>query len=106
MSRSPRWSLLAVFAVVAIVFAACTPAATSPSPSTPTATASQPPASVAPFDEITYPEDGHSVCGTEGYSGIMGLIRATDARTVEFNLCSSDAAFLSKIAFTSLAIND
>jgi peptide/nickel transport system substrate-binding protein len=106
MSRSPRWSLLAVFAVVAIVFAACAGAAPTASP---TGTAAPPPttpASVAPFDEVTYPEDGQSACGTEGYNGIMGLIKATAANTVEFSLCSPDAAFLSKIAFTSLAIND
>ncbi|HEV8489615.1 MAG TPA: ABC transporter substrate-binding protein [Candidatus Limnocylindrales bacterium] len=114
MSRSPRWSLLAVFAVVAIVFAACTPGATSPSPSSPTATqASQPPASTEPFTGTAYPESGEAPCGQAEapsgfgkYTGEFKKITAQDARTVVFELCSSDVAFLSKIAFTSFAIND
>ena len=65
-----------------------------------------PSTSTEPFTATQYPEDGTSVCGTEGYSGIMGLIKAIDAKTVEFTLCSPDAAFLSKVAFTSLAITD
>jgi ABC-type transport system substrate-binding protein len=53
-----------------------------------------------------YPENGESACGTEGYSGQMGLIKATAANTVEFTLCAPDAAFLSKVAFTTLGIQD
>jgi ABC-type transport system substrate-binding protein len=113
MSRSPRWSLLAVFAVVAIVFAACTPGATSPSPSSPTATATPPAASQEPFTGTAYPESGEAPCGQaeaptgfDKYTGNFKKITAQDARTVVFELCSSDVAFLSKIAFTSFAIND
>jgi len=107
MSRSPRWSpLLALCATAALVFAACGGAA-SPSPSAAgSQAASQPPASVPAFDQVSYPEDGSSACGTEGYKGQIGSIKAVDAKTVEFALCAPDAAFLSKIAFTSVAIQD
>jgi peptide/nickel transport system substrate-binding protein len=112
MSRSPRWSLLAAFAAVAIVFAACAPGATSPSPSSPTGTP-QPPASAEPFTALAYPETGEAPCGQaeapagfDKYSGNFKKISAQDARTVVFELCASDVAFLSKIAFTSFAIND
>ena len=101
MSRSPRWSpLLALCATAVLVFTACGGAA-SPSPAA-SAPASQPAESVAPYDGLVYPEDGSSACGTEGYSGQVGSIKAIDAKTVEFSLCAPDAAFLSKIAFTSL----
>jgi len=122
MSRTPKWlPLLALLAVVAIVFAACAGAA-SPSPSSAApsqggaSTSASAPASAsaptseepsgAPFEALSYPEDGSSACDVEGYEGIMGSIKAVDASTVEFSLCQSDAAFLSKVAFTSLAIND
>jgi len=55
---------------------------------------------------MVYPESGTSACGTTGYSGQVGLIKAIDAKTVEFTLCAPDAAFLSKIAFSSVGIND
>jgi ABC-type transport system substrate-binding protein len=114
MSRTSKWlPLLALFAVTAIVFAACAGAA-SPTPTatsagataTAGASASAAAASTEPFEAISYPEDGSSACDVEGYEGIMGSINAPDQYTVEFNLCQPDAAFLSKIAFTSLAIND
>jgi peptide/nickel transport system substrate-binding protein len=109
MSRSPRWSpLLALCATAVLVFTACGGAASpSPAASAPASqAASQPPESVAPYDGLVYPEDGSSACGTEGYSGQIGSIKAIDAKTVEFSLCAPDAAFLSKVAFTSLAIQD
>jgi peptide/nickel transport system substrate-binding protein len=109
MSRTPRRSpLLALLAVVAIVLAACagTTPSTSPSVSASQPTTSDPPVSSEPFEGSQYPEDGSSACDVTDYVGIMGSIKALDATTVEFNLCSPDAAFLSKIAFTSLAIND
>ncbi len=105
MSRSPRWSLLAVFAAVVIVFAACTPGATSPSPSSP-AGATPPPASMEPFTAMVYPATGEAPCGQAPYTGNIKKITAQDARTVVFELCASDVAFLSKIAFTAFAIND
>ena len=113
MSRTSKWlPLLALIAVTAIVFAACAGAA-SPTPTATStgaaasggATQSAAAASTEPFEAMSYPEEG-SACEAEGYEGIMGSIEAVDQYTVEFNLCQPDAAFLSKIAFTSLAIND
>src|SRR5688500_3245290 len=69
MSRTSKWlPLLAFIAVAAIVFAACSGATTSPSPSSaaPTsgasAPASQPGTSSEPFEGAQYPEDGSSAC--------------------------------------------
>ena len=110
MTRTTRWSPLAVIGTVAIVFAACTPAA-SPSASGGTATtgpsapASQP-ASEAPFDAIAYPADGEAPCGVDPYKGNFKKISAIDAKTVEFQLCAPDVAFLSKIAFSAFGIHD
>jgi peptide/nickel transport system substrate-binding protein len=116
MSRTAKWlPLLALLAVVAIVFAACagaaSPTPSAATPSTPasapaSADASEPAVSSEPFEGAVYPEDDSSACDVEDYKGIMGKITATDQYTVQFDLCSPDAAFLSKIAFTSLAIND
>lgn len=117
MSRTPRLArFAALLAGAAIIFAACSPAA-SPSPSQepsvapPAATA----ASVAPYAGMTYPETGAVTCpagATKGsfngtdYSGEFKQVKALDAQTVEFTLCAPDVAFLSKIAFSSFAIND
>ncbi len=110
MSRSRRWSprFAALVASAAIVFGACGGATTTTAPSAGTATdaPTTAPASSEPFEATSYPEDGSSACGTEGYAGQMGSIKAIDAKTIEFTLCAPDAAFLSKVAFTSLAIND
>lgn len=110
MTRTTRWSPLAVIGTVAIVFAACTPAA-SPSASGgaattgPSAPASQP-ASEAPFDAMVYPADGEAPCGVAPYTGAFKKISAIDAKTVEFQLCAPDVAFLSKIAFSAFGIQD
>jgi ABC-type transport system substrate-binding protein len=63
---------------------------------------------------MAYPEDGEAPCGQAEapdadhgkYTGNFKKIEATAANTVVFTLCSSDVAFLAKIAFTSFAIND
>ncbi|MFL5679174.1 MAG: ABC transporter substrate-binding protein [Chloroflexota bacterium] len=108
MSRSPRWSLFALLAIAAIVFTACSGAA-SPSPSASSGAASAPAASAAssaPFTATAYPESGEAPCGVAPYTGTFKKITAVDAKTVRFDLCSPDVAFLSKIAFSSFAIND
>ena len=100
--------LTALLGSAVIIASACsggTPSA-SVAPTSSTGAASQPPVSMAPFEPMSYPEDGSSACGTEGYKGQIGSIKATAAYSVEFTLCAPDAAFLSKVAFTSLAIND
>ncbi len=108
MHRSPKWSPLAALAVtMALVFAACggTTATVAPT-AAPTAAPTEAPASAEPFTTMTYPEDGSSACAIPDYAGQIGSIKTLDARTVEFSLCKPDAAFLSKIAFSSLAIQD
>ena len=118
MNRSRRWSprLAALAASAAIVFAACSGA--TPSASPPTAAESTgpttAPASSAPFAAIVYPETGEAPCGEaaapdaehSAYTGNFKKVSATDEKTVVFELCNPDVAFLSKIAFTSFAIND
>ncbi len=107
MIRRPgRSPVLAFIATAAIIVAACGPAAsTAPSQEPSTAPPSEAP-SAEPYETMTYPADGNSACAIPDYQGQIGLIRTLDARTVEFNLCKPDAAFLSKIAFSSLAIQD
>ena len=110
MIRSRKWSLPALLVSGLVAVSACTGTTPSPSASGSTApsqsVAPSEPASQEPFEGAVYPADGSNACDVEGYTGQMGSIKATDARTVEFTLCGPDAAFLSKIAFTSLAIND
>jgi peptide/nickel transport system substrate-binding protein len=109
MSRTKRWSPLAVIGTVAIVFAACNGAATPPpsasTATTPSTTPTQA-ASEEPFTGAAYPESGDAPCGVAPYSGEFKKITAVDRHTVEFQLCNPDVAFLSKIAFTSFAIED
>ncbi len=111
MSRRSRWlQPLAFTATAAILFAACSGAATptpsaseSAAPPTESAAAT---ASAAPFVPMVYPATGDAPCGVAPYTGEMKAIKALDAKTVEFDLCAPDVAFLSKIAFSSFAIND
>ncbi len=114
MTRSRGWSLrfAALAASVAIVFAACTPSAAPSGPASVAPTTA--PQSAAPFEAMAYPAEGEAPCGQtdppdaehSAYTGNFKKISATDASTVVFELCSSDVAFLSKIAFTAFAIND
>ena len=111
MHRSPKWSpLAALAATLALVFAACGGTTSSASPGASEAPASEAPSAeateAAPFDGLVYPESGESACGTEGYTGQIGSIKAIDGGTVEFTLCAPDAAFLAKIAFSVFGIQD
>jgi peptide/nickel transport system substrate-binding protein len=109
MIRAPGWShrLAALTAATAIIITACTGTTASPSAPPAESTApTPPPASAAPFEAMVYPETGEAPCGTDPYTGNFKKISATDATTVVFELCAPDVAFLSKIAFTSFAIND
>jgi ABC-type transport system substrate-binding protein len=108
MSQNSKWLRLAALVVgSAIVFAACAGAA-SPSPSSPAATSTptEPPESEAPYDGMSYPEDGDAPCGELPYTGKLKRITAIDRLTVEFQLCSPDVAFLPKIAFSAFGIDD
>lgn len=118
MIRSRKWSprFAASAATAAIVFAACsgTTASSSPSTGTESTAPTTAPQSSAPFEAMVYPATGEAPCGqTEApdpehsaYKGNFKKISATDEKTVVFELCNPDVAFLSKIAFTSFAIND
>ena len=108
MPGTPWRARLAVLgATTAILIAACGGAAT-PTPSAssePSAPPSEAP-SAAPFEALVYPETGEAPCGVDPYTGNFKKITAVDAKTVVFELCNPDVAFLSKIAFSSFAIND
>ena len=111
MSRTTKWSPLAAIGTVAIVFAACSGSASpSPSssgaPSTAPTTAASAPGSVAPYDGVVYPATGDAPCGTAPYTGEFKKISALDAKTVEFQLCTPDVAFLAKVAFSAFGIQD
>jgi peptide/nickel transport system substrate-binding protein len=121
MTRSPKWSpRIAVLATTAaLLFAACGGSTATTAPSV--APASGTPASEAPasasaeaFTPMVYPATGEAPCGQaaapdathDKYTGNFKKITAVDAKTVVFDLCNPDVAFLSKIAFSSFAIND
>ncbi len=112
MSRTtPRWSRLAtLFAATAIIAAACggTTASPSAAPATDGGTATTAPSTPpdTAFEPMAYPADGDAPCGEAPYTGNIKRISATDERTVVFDLCASDVAFLSKIAFSAFQIND
>ena len=119
MTRSPSWSprIAVLVTTAALLFAACGGSTATTAPSA--APASEAPASVAPasaeaFTPLVYPESGDAPCGQaaapdathDKYAGEFKKITAVDAKTVVFDLCNPDVAFLSKIAFSSFAIND
>src|SRR5260221_8060434 len=106
MSRSTGWSpkLAVIVAAAAIIVSAC-PGAASPAPSAGTPTVA--PASVAPYNGESYPATAVDCANKPAdYSGTISQIKALDRLTVEFDLCSPDVAFLSKVAFTSNNIQD
>ncbi|MGK2851833.1 MAG: ABC transporter substrate-binding protein [Candidatus Limnocylindrales bacterium] len=118
MIRSRKWSprFAALAATAAIVFAACSgsTATTAPSTGTESTAPTTAPESSAPFEAMVYPATGEAPCGQaeapdaehSAYTGNFKKVSATDEKTVVFELCNPDVAFLSKIAFTSFAIND
>ena len=116
MSRSRVWSprIATLLASAAIVFAACGGATSSPSTAPESTAPSAAPPSEAAFEARAYPAEGEAPCGQAEapdadhgvYTGNIKKISTTDASTVVFELCNPDVAFLSKIAFTSFAIND
>ena len=110
MSRTTKWSPLAVIGTVAIVFAACSgsasPSPSSGTPSTAPTTGASAPGSVAPYDGVVYPATGEAPCGVAPYTGEFKKISALDAKTVEFQLCTPDVAFLAKVAFSAFGIQD
>jgi peptide/nickel transport system substrate-binding protein len=112
------WALMSLLVVVAMVFAACqppqvAPAQPTPAPVQPTQpppppakpTEPPPPPTAAPQPtEAPKPTLLSKSAPDCSYGGIMKSIEAVDENTVKFTLCVPDVAFLSKIAFNSLAI--
>jgi peptide/nickel transport system substrate-binding protein len=99
---------LGIAALLGVLVAAC---GSSPSPTPALATpvptgATLPPVSAIPFTSTSYPETGPAPCGVAPYGGELKRITAVDARTVVFELCSADVAFLAKIASPAFSIND
>ena len=106
ISRSSRFATLV--AGLAIVVAACSPAA-STTPSSPASTggAGTPAPSTSSYPAKAYPADADASCTDATLNASeFKRIKAVDEFTVEFDLCRADVAFLSKIAFASNAIQD
>ena len=104
MSEQRPWlRVAALFAVVALVAAACG-AQTTPAPSgTPT---TAPTATEGPSQEPFTGDAWNAGCDNypEATPGELDYVKAVDRYTVEFGLCYPDVAFLSKIAFSPFAI--
>ena len=106
------WRWFSVFAVLVLVLAACGEQGASPSEAAdseepaPQSQAAEPSEDATAFEPMSYPEDGPAECGTDTNASTISEIRAEDERTVVFTLCAPDVAFLSKIAFSSFAIDD
>jgi ABC-type transport system substrate-binding protein len=102
------WRLFSVFAVLALVLAACGPSGSSPSAggSEPPESEGAPPSEGTAFEAMSYPEDGPAECGADNNPSNISSISATDEHTVVFTLCAPDVAFLSKIAFSAFQIDD
>jgi peptide/nickel transport system substrate-binding protein len=114
--------LLAGAAAAVLVLASCGDSTVPPSASAshgPEGTAGVTAAPTAPpsrgaFDPMAYPADGPAPCEQPTtkdpahgpYAGELRRVRAKDVRTVVFELCDSDPAFLAKIASPALVIND
>jgi peptide/nickel transport system substrate-binding protein len=103
-----RSRALASWTVVVLVFVACaTPPSLAPaSPGASTTRTTLPAASGPPFVAGSWPAAGSAPCGQQPYTGELRKITAVDVRTVTFDLCSPDVAFLSKIASPAFGIND
>jgi ABC-type transport system substrate-binding protein len=85
-----------------LVLAACGPGESA----SPAESEAAPSASEVAFNATTYPEDGPAECGADNNPTNLSQIAALDRLTVEFTLCSPDIAFLSKVAFVAMGIND
>ena len=122
MTRSRAWSMPAVLASVALVFSACagnvpasqTAGTGSQAPSASSGSAAPSASSGGAFTPMSYPESGDAPCAQAAapdpqhakYTGEFKKITAKDEKTVVFDLCTPDVAFLAKISFSSFAIND
>jgi peptide/nickel transport system substrate-binding protein len=108
MSRSTGWSakLAVLVAGAAIIVTACTGGASTAPSSNPTSAATAG-VSAPPYAGEAYPATAVDCANKPAdYTGTISQIKALDRLTVEFDLCTPDVAFLSKVAFTSNNIQD
>ena len=102
MNRKMLYNLGAILLLLSMVLSACAPktAATTEAPK-PT----EPPAEPTAVPAYTFPSGLLSVSAPDcEYGGLVKSMEAVDENTVKFTMCSPDPAFLSKIAFSSFAI--
>jgi peptide/nickel transport system substrate-binding protein len=114
-SRRPSGPIarLVLLALLAAGCGATVPSIESSRP-TPTRPAITPAPTTGKFVATAYPADGDAPCRQKAppdtlhgaYTGNLKRISARDARTVVFELCSPDVAFLAKIADPAFGIND
>jgi peptide/nickel transport system substrate-binding protein len=105
MFRKILYNVGAILILLSLVLSACAPktAATTEAPM-PTEPPAQPTAPPAPAG-YTFPSGLLSVSAPDcSYGGLVKSIEAVDEYTVKFTMCVPDPAFLSKIAFSSFAI--
>jgi len=105
MPGTPWRARLAAFGATTVILVAACGGSATPTPAPATAAPTEAP-TAAPFEAMVYPETGEAPCGVDPYTGNFKKVTAVDAKTVVFDLCNPDVAFLSKIAFSSFAIND
>jgi len=89
-----KWRFLALLAVLALLVAAC-----GDDEGETTTTTGAPTTTAAPFEGLSY-----SAPDCE-YGGEFKTIEAVDALTVRFELCFSDVAFRSRVAFSAFGIH-
>ena len=106
------FALISVLMLTSLVLAACgAPATEAPQTEEAPAATEAAAATEAPAEPTAVPPepiatfDGKTLSVPDcGYGGFFNSIEATDQFTVTFNMCKSDPAFLSKIAFSPFAI--
>ncbi len=110
MHETTRRARLAALAATAVLVVAACGSSTTASPAATTAPTTGPateaPSAPPDYVGMTYPETGEAPCGVAPYTGNLKKITALDYKTVEFQMCQPDVAFLAKVAFAAFGISD
>lgn len=104
MIRKSTWRIVALFAALALVAAACG----SNDSDTTTTQAQQTTTTSGPTATTAGGPDFEAIVATAGgcdYGGLFDTIEAVDKLTVKFTLCQPDVAFASKVAFSAFGIH-